>query len=54
MQGLWYVQNGGLAMRVSLALLLTNLWLKEDEPALMKEISKMTLLNEDSWNSPRY
>ena len=34
-------------MGVSLAVLLANLWLKEYEPALMKEVPKLTVLKED-------
>ena len=45
--GLWYVQKDGLAMGASLAVLLANLWLKEYEPALMKEVPKSTVLKED-------
>ena len=36
--GLWYVQKDGLAMGASLAIILANLWLKEYEPALKKEV----------------
>ena len=35
-------------MGTYLALKLANLYLKEYEPALMKEVSKMTVLNEDN------
>ena len=44
--GLWYVQKDGLAMGASLAVKLANLWLKEYEPALKKEVPKMTVLSE--------
>ena len=44
--GLWYVQKDGLAMGSSLAVILVNLWLKEYEPALKKEVPKLTVLNE--------
>ena len=44
--GLWYVQKDGLAMGASLAVILANLWLKEYEPALKKEVPKLTVLNE--------
>ena len=46
--GLWYVQEDGLAMGTSLAVILTNLWLKGYEPALMKELPKLTALKEDN------
>ena len=44
--GLWYVQKDGSAMGTSLAVILANLWLKEYEPALKKEVPKLTVLNE--------
>ena len=44
--GLWYVQKNGLAMGASLAVILVNLWLKEYEPAIKKEVPKLTVLNE--------
>ena len=44
--GLWYVQKDGLAMGASLAVFLANLWLKEYEPALKKEVPKFTVLSE--------
>ena len=44
--GLWYIQKDGLAMGASLAVVLANLWLKEYEPALRKEVPKLTVLNE--------
>ena len=44
--GLWYVQKDGLAMGASLAVILANLWLKEYEPALTKEVPKLTVLSE--------
>ena len=44
--GLWYVQKDGLAMGASLAVILANLWLKEYEPALKKEVPKLTVLSE--------
>ena len=43
---LWYVQKDGLAMGASLAVILANLWLKEFEPALKKEVPKLTMLSE--------
>ena len=43
---LWYVQKDGLAMGASLAVILANLWLKEYEPALKKEVPKLTMLSE--------
>ena len=44
---LWYVQKDGSAMGASLAVILANLWLKKDyEPALKKEVPKLTVLNE--------
>ena len=44
--GLWYVQKDSLAMGASLAVKLANLWLKEYEPALKKEVPKLTVLSE--------
>ena len=44
--GLWYVQKDGLVMGASLAVILVNLWLKEYEPALKKEVPKLTVLSE--------
>ena len=44
--GLWYVQKDGLAMGASVAVILANLWLKEYEPTLKKEVPKLTVLNE--------
>ena len=35
-------------MGASLAVILTNLWLKQYEPALLEEVTKLTLLNEDN------
>ena len=46
--GLWIVQKDGLAMGASLAVKLVNLWLKEYEPALKKEVTKLTVLKEDN------
>ena len=46
--GLWYVQKDFLAMGASLAVVLANLWLRGYEPALMKEVLKLTSLNEDN------
>ena len=46
--GLWHVQKDGLAMGASLAVKLANLWLKEYEPALKKEVTKLTVLKEDN------
>ena len=37
--GLWNVKKDGLAMYASLAVTLANLWLKEYESALMKEVA---------------
>ena len=36
----------GLGMVASLAVILTNLWLKEYEPALKKKVPKLTVLSE--------
>ena len=44
--GLWYVQKDGLAMGASLAVIFANLWLKEYEPALKKEVPKLIVLSE--------
>ena len=44
--GSWYVQEYTLAMGASLAVILANLWLKEYEPALKKEVPKLTVLKE--------
>ena len=44
--GLWYVQKDGLAMGASLAVILGNVWLGEYEPALKKEVPKLTVLNQ--------
>ena len=44
--GLWYVQKDGLAMGASLAVILANLWLKEYEHALKKQVPKLTVLSE--------
>ena len=44
--GLWYVQKDGLAMGASLAVILANLWLKDYESALKKEVPKLTVLSE--------
>ena len=44
--GLWYVQRDGLEMGDILAVMFTNLWLKEHESVLMKEKPKLTLLKE--------
>ena len=46
--GLWYVQKDGLAMGASLAVILANLWLKEYETALKKELPKLTVLKKDN------
>ena len=43
---LCYVQKDGLAMGAFFAVIMANLWLKEYEPALKKEVPKMTVLNE--------
>ena len=45
--GLWYIQKDGLAMGASLAVILAYFWLEEYEPALMKEVPKFTVPNED-------
>ena len=44
----WFVvcTKSGLAMGASLAVILASLWLKEYEPAVKKEVPKLTLLNE--------
>ena len=44
--GLWYVKKDSLAMGASLAVILACLWLKEYEPALKKEVLKLTVLSE--------
>ena len=44
--GLWYVQKDDLAMGASLAVIFANLWLKEYEPALQKEVPKLIVLSE--------
>ena len=44
--GLWYVQKDSLAMGASLAVILANLWLKEYELALKKEVPKLNVLSE--------
>ena len=44
--GLWYVQKDGLSMGAFLAVILANLWLKDYEPALKKEVPKLTVLSE--------
>ena len=43
--GLWYVQKDGFAMGGSPAVILANLWLKENQPALKKEVPNLTVLN---------
>ena len=40
-------QKDGLAMGTSLTVITADFWLKEYEPALMKEVPKLTVLNED-------
>ena len=46
----WFVVciKYGLTMEVSLAAKLASLWLKENEPALMKETPKLTVVIEDN------
>ena len=44
--GLCYVQKNGLAMSPSLAVIMANFLLNEYEPALKKEVRKITKLNE--------
>ena len=44
--GLWYVKSHVLAMGASLAVILANLWHKEYEPALKKDVPKLIVLNE--------
>ena len=44
-KGLWYVQKDDLAMGASLAVIFANLWLKEYEPALKKEVPKLIVLS---------
>ena len=44
--GLWYVQKDGLAIGASLAVIFANLWLKEYETALKKEVPKLIVLSE--------
>ena len=46
--GLWYVQKDSLTMGASFAVILADLWLKEYEPALMKEVQKLTVLIKDN------
>ena len=46
--GFLYEQKDGSAMGASLAVILANLWLKEYEPALMKEMPKLTVLKENN------
>ena len=43
--GLWYVQRDRLAMGDSLAVILANLWLKDYEIAVKKEVPKLTVLS---------
>ena len=40
-------QKDGLAMGTSLTVITADFWLKEHEPALMKEVSKLAVLNKD-------
>ena len=46
----WFVvcTKHGSAMGASLAVALPNLWLKDYETALMKEVPNLTVLNEDN------
>ena len=44
--GLWYVQKDGSAIGASLAVIFANLWLKEYETALKKEVPKLIVLSE--------
>ena len=39
--GTWYVQKDGSALGASLAVILTNFWLKQYETALSRDISEM-------------
>ena len=41
--GTWYVQKDGLATGASLAVSLANLWLKQYETALSRDIPEMFL-----------
>ena len=43
----WYVQKDGLAMGASLAVILANLWLKQYETALSRDIPEMFLPEKD-------
>ena len=43
----WYVHKDGLAMRASLAVILANLWLKQYETALSRDIPEMVLSEKD-------
>ena len=43
----WYVQKDGLSMGTSLAVVLANLWLKQCETALSKDILEMFLPEKD-------
>ena len=43
----WYVQNDGLAMGASLAVFLANLWLKQYETVLSRDIPEMFLPEKD-------
>ena len=44
---MWYAQKDGLAMGASLEVILANLWIKEFEPVLRKEIPKICKPIED-------
>ena len=46
--GSWNVPKDGLAMGASLAVILANLWHKDYEPALTREVPTLTVLNEDN------
>ena len=46
--GLWYVQKEGLEMGTFLPVMPAKFWLIEYEPAFMKEVPKLTVLNEDN------
>ena len=43
----WYVQKDGLAMGASLAVVLANLWLKQYETTLLRDISETFLSEKD-------
>ena len=46
--GFWFVQKDGSIMGASLAVTLANLWLKDYDPVLKKDVPKLTVLNESN------